>query len=375
MATAVQGLATGRAQAEDQVGYRYEYYGEEHGRIQVDTHSVHFEKKVSDAIAAKGDLIYDGISGATPNGLPPSPGSTQVALTRLHDIRRAGDLGIDGRWGRQLLSPLVAYSRESDYESIGLSLNDAIDFNNKNTTLRLGVAHNFDRVLDFPEGAQPRRWQNKEATEGLIGISQLLGPKTVFTADFTYGAESGFLSDPYRNVLFRGWLVFGPNFYIPHREVRPHDRTKEVFQTSLTHFFDRLDGSVEVTYRLHHDSYDVFSHTAAVAWHQKVGTHLILEPMFRFYEQSAAYFYFPEGVPGFSPADGDLTRPAVYSADYRLSHMFTLTYGMQATIILKDWLHLDMGYHRYEMHGLDHITAASAYPVANIVTAGLRLWF
>ncbi|MEY4917606.1 MAG: hypothetical protein RL616_1519, partial [Verrucomicrobiota bacterium] len=47
------------------------------------------------------------------------------------------------------------------------------------------------------------------------------------------------------------------------------------------------------------------SHTAALTWHQKLGAHFILEPTFRFYEQSAAYFYFPQGVAGFSPIDGN----------------------------------------------------------------------
>jgi len=378
IAAGVQWLGLGNGQAADHVDYRYEFYGEENGRIQVDTHSVYFEKKLTDAIAAKGELIYDGISGATPNGSPPHGTSTQVPLTTMHEIRRAGDLEMDLRWGRQTLSPRFAYSTESDYESYGVSLSDAIDFNEKNTTLRLGVSHNLDRVLDLPEDSRtPRAWHDKDSTEGLIGLSQLLDPKTVLTADFTYGSESGFLNDPYRRVLFRDWLTLIPGtpLYITHLEVRPNERTKQVVQTTLTHFFERMNGSGEISYRFHHDSFDVFSHTATLTWHQKLGAHLILEPTFRFYEQSAAYFYFPEGVPGLSPIDGNPDRPAFYSADYRLSHMITLTYGIKASIIVTDWLQLDAGYHRYEMYGRDSVTSESAYPMANIVTAGLRLWF
>ena len=378
VAAAVQWIGTGSGHAEDHVDYRYEFYGEEHGRIEVNTHSVYFEKKITDSIAAKGQFTYDGISGATPNGSPPQGTSTQVPLTRMQDTRLAGDLETDLRWGRQLLSPRLAYSTESDYESFGVSLSDAIDFNEKNTTLRLGVSHNFDSVLDLPEDTRtPRTWHDKDNTEGLIGVSQLLDPKTVFTADFTYGYETGFLNDPYRRVLFQGWLTVIPGqpLYITHSEVRPGERTKQVFQTTLTHFFDRVNGSAEVSYRFHHDSFDIFSHTAALTWHQKLGAHLILEPTFRFYEQSAAYFYFPQGVPGLSAIDGNTERTEFYSADYRLSHMFTLTYGIKVSVIIKDWLQLDAGYHRYEMYGRDNATSASAYPMANIVTAGFRLWF
>ncbi len=378
IAALVQSLCASRARAGDHVDYRFEFYGEENGRIQIDTHSLLFEKKITDAIATKGEFTYDGISGATPNGSPPIGTSTQVPLTQMEDTRYAGNLGFDCRWGRQLLTPLVAYSTESDYESLGLSLNDAIDFNEKNTTLRVGVAHNFDRVLDLSEDARtPRAWQNKDSTEGLLGFSQLLDAKTVMTADFTFGYEQGYLNDPYRRVLFRDWLTVIPGvpLYITHLEARPRERTKEVFQTSLTHFFDKVNGSAEISYRFHHDSYEVNSHTVALTWHQKLGARVIVEPMFRYYEQSAAYFYTPNGVPGLSPIDGNPNRPEFYSADYRLAHLYTLTYGVQASVKLKDWLQLDLGYHRYEMYGLDQDTAASAFPKANIVTAGFRVWF
>ena len=374
MAIAINWLSAVRARAGDHVDYRYEFYGEEDGRMQINTHSVLFEKQLIESVTAKGGLIYDGISGASPNGSPPHGNSQQVPLTKLTDIRRAGNVEIDLRQGIQTLSPQVSYSKESDYESTGIALNDALEFNQKNTTLRLGAAHNFDRVLDT---GSPRKYQPKETTDGLVGFSQLLDPKTIVAADFTFGYDSGYLTDPYRRVLFRGWLTAIPGvpLYITYPEVRPSHRSKEVLQTSLLHFFDRLNGSGEFTYRFYHDSYDVYAHTAALAWHQRLGGHLILAPAFRVYEQSTASFYTPQGVPGLSPIDGDRTRPKYYSADYRLSHMLTLTYGLKVTIIVADWLYLDVGFHRYEMYGLDSITSPSAYPKANIVTAGLRLLF
>ena len=368
------------AHAADHVDYGFEFYKEEDGRTRVETHTLLFEKKITDSVAAKGELIYDCVSGATPTGLPAKPPSQQVPLTPdpINDNRYAGYLEFDWRMGRQVLSPQIAYSTESDYESIGISLNDSIDFNQKNTTVRFGVSHNFDRVLDKPlDPRELRVWHDKDSTEGIIGISQLLDPKTVFTADFTFGTESGYLNDPYRWVMFRGWLLVPPvgQLYIPGLEARPTERTKEVLQTTITHFFDRVNGSAELSYRFYHDSYDIFGQTAALTWYQKVGEHLILEPTFRFYEQSAAYFYYPEGVAGYLDTIPDPERPTYYSADYRLSHMITYTYGMQAVVILKDWLQFNVGYNRYTMYGRDDITSASAYPKANIATIGFRLWF
>lgn len=365
--------AVGRVRADDHVDYRFEHYKEENGRIEVNTHSAAFETKLIDALTVRGQVVYDSISGATPTGAPPLPGRTAVPTTQLRDIRRGGNLAFDVHLGRHTLSPQVAYSKESDYESTGVSLADAIDFNNKNTTLRLAVSHDFDNVLDSPP---VRTVRHKDATDGLIGISQLLSPRTIFTADFTYGVASGYLDDPYKSMSFSGWKpFFGFALPVAGADRRPDHRERQELLLSLTHFFDKLNGSGEISYRFGHDSFGVFSHTAAVNWHQHLGKYLILEPMFRYYEQSAADFY-TLSVPGFSLNDGQgAIRPAYFSADHRLSHLMSFTYGIQASIMVQEWLSIDLGYQRYEMFGLDHETAASAYPKADIITLGLRLFF
>lgn len=364
-----------RARAEDHVDYRYEYYKEEDGRIEVNTHSVAFEKKLVDAVAVRGQLVYDAISGATPTGGKPAAGKDAVPTTKTHDIRRGGNLAFDVHLGRHTLAPQVAYSKESDYESTGVSLSDAIEFNNKNTTLNLGISHDFDNVLDSGNNLDNRQIRHKDTTDGLIGISQLLSPKTIFTANFTYGVSDGYLNDPYKSMSFGGWIPYiGFPLTTPGTDKRPDHRERQVLQLTLSHFFDKVNGSGEVSYRFGHDSFGVFSHTATLNWHQKIGKHVVLSPVFRFYEQSAANFYTLL-VPGFAPNDGDTTRPEFYSADYRLSHLMSFTYGLQASIFIKEWITLDLGYHRYEMYGLDSATSASAYPKANIYTVGLRVFF
>lgn len=365
---AVQWLGFGRARAGDYVYYRFGYYKEEDGRIEVSTHSTLFEKQIIESLVAKGEFVYDGISGASPTGKPPLPGSKSVQLAKLQDIRRAGNVEFDWHIGRHTLSPQVAFSKESDYESLGLSLSDAVEFNQKNTTLRLGVARSFDEVQrngsPFPDA------KSKDSTEGLIGVSQLLSPNTVFTADFTYSDTSGYLTDPYKQILFAGWG--DPN--ATDEENRPTHRTRQVLMTTLTQWINPVNASAEISYRFGHDSFGVLSHTTELTWHQRIGEHLILEPAFRYYEQSAADFYHTS-VPGFFAGDGVTDRSEYYSADYRLSHLETFTYGLKATVLLGEHVYLDLGYQRYEMRGLDHETAAAAYPKANIFSVGLRLWF
>jgi hypothetical protein len=341
--------------AEDHVDYRYEFYDEDKSRMQIQTHSVYFEQKFTDAVTANGEFVYDGISGATPTGGYDIAGNP--IFTKLEDTRYAANLEFNWHQKNNTLSPGFAYSKESDYESYGISLNDALEFNDKNTTIQFGISHNFDSVRK----SDRINWVGKDSTDALIGVTQLLTPRDILSLAFTLGYDSGFLNDPYRIITFN---LSG--FSYP--EIRPGYRNKQVLFTSLTHHFDSLNASLEGSYRFHHDSYGIFSHTIGLTWHQLIGQHLIVEPMFRIYEQSSADFYYLS-VNGFFPSD-PFPRPAYYSADYRLSKFYSLDYGLEVTGIINDHLRVTAGYHRYEMNGLDN-TPSAAYPQANVFTVGL----
>ena len=351
--------------ADNHADYRFENYREDNGRIAVETHSVLFGIRPIEALQVRGELVYDGISGATPTGRPPLKGSSQVPVAPMTDIRRAGTLGLDWTWHGQTFSPEISHSEENDYESLGLAFNEAIDFNQKNTTIRFGLSHDFDRI-ETRGLASPK---HKGSTDGIFGVSQLLSPTLILTADATYGSSWGYLNDPYKSFRFDGWTDFFPLILSP--EKRPSHRTREVLLVTLTHYIDKVNASIEGSYRFHHDTFGVFSHTAAITWHQKLGKVFIMEPGFRYYKQTAADFYHVR-LPGF---DTDPGTPKFYSADYRLSELQSLTFGLQACFQISEHFYFDAGYQRYIMEGLDKVTAGSAYPKANIFTVGARIWF
>jgi hypothetical protein len=365
------GFLAGRAlnlHAEDTVGYRFSDYQEENGRVKVETHAANFSVSATPKLTVRGTVVYDAISGATPTGAPPPDGSSQVPLVEIKDVRRAFSLAAGWQEGRFLTTPQVSYSKERDYESTGLALNESIDFNQKNTTLNLGLAHDFDRVLPN-RGAWIRNAREKDDTEGLLGIVQLIDPATFISANLTLGYGSGFLTDAYKRVVFP---EFSPDILLP--EKRPGYRFRQVFYTGITRFIARVDAATELSYRFHHDSYDIFSHTVQWEWRQKLGKRITLSPSVRFYEQSAASFYAPT-ISGDPRPDEGAPIPQYYSSDFRLSRMRTWTFGLSANIQLIDACTLDFGYQRYEMLGLDGVTAASAYPKANVFSAGLHLTF
>lgn len=398
-------LQARRCAAEDRIEYRYEDYQEDGGRIHVRTQSSYFETDLKPTLTLKGTAGWDGISGATPTGGPPVAGSTQVPLVNLYDNRYSGSLGVDWQAGRWTTSPEFSYSTEKDYESFGAGLNERIDFNQRNTTLALGINHDSDKLNGF---WQPD-WVHKSTTDGLIGLTQLLSPGTIWQATGTLGYSSGFLTDPYKGVNFS--YAYPVSFYDPASsdsnspEKRPGHRFKQILFTSLTQYIDAVNAAAELSYRFHHDDFGIFDHTVALSWRQKLGRRFTLVPLVRYYWQTAAYFYstrfegdpaFPQGVAGAAQSDGFTilfkgvdpgypgdasstfnvpAQPRYYSSDYRLSAFQSWTVGASLVFKVTEQWRLDAGFKRYEMHGLDGITSPSAYPKANIATIGASLLF
>ena len=366
--------------AEDHVDYRYETYAEENGRIKIRTHSAYFEKELDARISLKGEFVYDGISGSTPTGGPPLAGSNEVPKAHVEDIRRAGYVEPEFKWGngRQVTSPQLSYSEERDYISHGLALNHSMSFNDKNTTVTLGVAHSWDTI-------DPIFWfgeyANKNTTDFLVGVTQILTKHSFLTVNLTLSTSSGYLSDPYKAFRFDAYPV--PESLFPER--RPGHRTRQVGYVGYTHSVPQLNGSADGSYRIAHDSYGILSHTASVNWYQNITKYAVLSPMFRFYQQSAADFYhvsYPGDPSIYDPLDPltwpsptESSYPEFYSADYRLSKMRSLTYGVSVMVRVQKWLVLDLAYKRYVMSSLDSVSAKDAFPTANVYSAGLRFVF
>ena len=137
------------ARAEDSLAYLYENYREEDGRITVVTQSGSANQDVGDFGHLQLTGTVDAVAGATPTGRPAPDGSDQVVLTEIHTRRKAWSGDYSEKVRNFSVDAGFAESRESDYVSLGWSLNALADFDEKNTTLRAGVAGTDDRVEVF----------------------------------------------------------------------------------------------------------------------------------------------------------------------------------------------------------------------------------
>ena len=403
-------FAAAQARGEDQVGFVHETYAEDHSRMTINTETVRAQLTLSPTVDVTMRGVYDAISGATPTGAPaidqlkmrqpithtPIPSSTITGFTRLidgvsgasqvagavshsaiplaasRDIREGGDIAVGLTFGPHRLTPQISYSQENDYISWAGALNYSVELNDKNTVVNAGWSHAYDRILPTMFAYLNGR-QIKNTDDFTLGVTQLLGPKTVVSVNGTISHAEGYLNDPYRSVVFDE-SPLDPNAQVVLAgEKRPSTRDSQSLFLSATRALTPLNASIEASYRFYHDSYGIIANTVGVQWFQKMGHVAVVSPSLRYYRQGAAHFYgiqFP-GDPDFDPS----RVPRYYSSDYRLSFLETVTLGLEGTVRLGEQCDLRLSYQRYWMRGLDHQTRQATYPGANIFTLGLNYTF
>jgi hypothetical protein len=366
-------VATPReGRAEGSVSYKYEDYAEAGGRIDVHTQSALLEQSIGTDTQVKVEGTIDAIAGATPDGEPAPVGSNEVPLSILHDRRKAWNADVSHQFGRVNVDVGLANSRESDYVSNGWSVNTLTDFNQKNTTLLFGAAGTDDDVqVQFQ---RPR--VKKRGNDVIFGVTQLLDPRTSVSLDLTWGRATGFLSDQYKLVEKTVEVVPGAFLALTFGENRPHDRDKGIALLSFNRSFAELHGAMQASYRFYHDTFGTDAHTVELAWFQHLGERLILRPQLRYYQQTAAdfYYYRLDGT-SITPIHGQNSKGPFYSSDYRLSALQSVAFGLKAIWTINERWQLDASLDQYDMRGTDGVTSQSAYPRARILTGGVKfMW-
>jgi Protein of unknown function (DUF3570) len=387
-----------KSHAEDRADFKFSYYLEDHGRTEAFSPALLIETDLTPNTILTIQSVYDVISGATPTGEPmkrktrevvvdvptaqtsyvavsgaSGRGTTLVPVTTsatttqttleeygkpylpmadYEDQRWALNLGLRHRHGEWVVDAGMAYSTESDYHSLTESLIVSRDFNERMTTVSVGASLTQDNVLDTPTGD----WLDKDTFEGQVQLAQVIDPFTLLKVSFVAGTSWGYLDDQYKFVLLNDELI---------DEKRPDSRDKQIIYTSLNRYIEPLNGALEASYRFYTDTYGIDAHTFGLDWFQNLGPKLILVPGVRYYEQSAADFYATKFTG--SPKD--------YSSDYRLSKLGSVTYGMKLIWKVNDRFWADLAYERYSQFGRDKETPGEAYPEANVVTLGFKVWF
>jgi len=323
-------------------------------------------------------LVFDSVSGATPNGavpsdlpqtfvtpikaqgstatvtsasggstiihLPPSPGDLAAAALGRQYIVPANALPMDRgfhdhRWAinfgwSQPMGGIYdvglggGYSIEQDYRAISVNTRLAQNFNSSNTTLSLALNAELDS--SFPYGGVPApltemnpQWKSptsrgKTQMGFVLGLTEVVARHWLMQLNYSFDWQSGYQNDPYRILSVVDPASGEPLSYL--YENRPRERkTQSVFWENK---FDFGPTVTDLSLRYFRDDWGITSKTAEIAERINLSHSIYVEPSARWYQQSAANFfdyYLVQGQP----------LPTYATSDTRLGKFTSLTYGVK----------------------------------------------
>lgn len=281
----------------------------------------------------------------------------------IHDQRLALSGSLSKKFDDLTLGVSGGNSTEWDYTSNFANIDGTWDFNQKLTTLALGLGYASDSVWadGGQQGAIHETYSNgqeigghKDTYQGLLGITQVLDKNSLVQLNLTVSESSGFLSDPYKsswvnhvpgelgaaNTFCRqsSHFAFAANLCA---DTRPGLRTQEaVLLRYVRNFPDLNAAALHADYRFYSDSWNVNSHMFEFGWIQPLPFDLVLTPHIRYYTQNSAYFY--QTVYDSPTANG------LYSSDYRLSSFGSVAGGVKLSKTFFDKLQLGAGVELYQ---------------------------
>jgi hypothetical protein len=325
------------------------YYHED-GRIQAVEPIVDLSKVYADGEALNFNATFDALSGASPNGALTSRSPQTFASPSgkaSHGYTTApGQLPVDphyqddriavgGNWTLPLtrvdqFSVGAKLSDEHDFFSATVNASIAHDFNEKNTTLSLGISDEYDTVnpiggapvpgSDYALFEKTGGGKTKDGIGVLLGITQVMTRNWLSELNVAADRFHGYLNDPYKisSIIDGAGNTTGYEF-----ESRPDQRTrKSAFWENRVAWNSRW--STVLSLRYMSDNWGVRSDTAEthLRW-QLSNRDRYIEPSFRWYRQTAADFYTPFILDTAKLATG------YESSDSRLGKFHALTYGLK----------------------------------------------
>ncbi len=382
-------------------------YREPGGRVQTIEPSTDFSLHGPKGQIVNLGIVFDAVSGATPNGavpsdqpqtfvtplkatgstetvtsasggstvihLPPSPGQVAAAALGRQYIVPANVLPMDRgfrdhRWAFNFgwsqpvgkISDIgfgASYSSERDYRAISANIHAAQNFNADNTTLSFSLNGEFDS--SFPYGGVPTaltamsaQWKPVSARDKtqigfVLGLTEVMTRRWLMQLNYSFDAQSGYQNDPYRVISevdpASGTVL--DNIY----ENRPGSRlTQSIFWDNKIAFGPAI---TEFSLRYFTDSWGISSETAELSERVGIGRRFYIEPDLRWYHQTAANFYRYYLVAG-------QPLPAYATSDPRLGQFDAITYGGKIGYNLGGHLELYLRGDYYRQTGNAHPAGA-----------------
>lgn len=348
-------------------------YSESDDRVQAVEPVFSATKNFKDGEKLNIKASFDTLTGASPNGATPSDQAQTFTRPSGNDTYTvtAGERPLDDtfqdtrgalavNWSAPINSEWEYsagsnFSKEYDYFSLGVNGGLTRYFNQKNTSINMGLSFSND-VID-PEGGipvslaeMPHRSSSsfdsefaasregddsKTVVDVLLGVTQIIDKNSLFQVNYGASMSNGYLSDPFKILSVIDDDATGSNYggnvtdangnNIYLYEARPDSRLKHTLFFQYKRYVNEGD-VLDASYRFLVDDWGINSHTLDFKYRFAFGSSY-LEPHLRYYMQSEADFYkryvdatdYNGGAPTFTEA----------SSDERLSEMTAATVGLK----------------------------------------------
>lgn len=229
------------------------------------------------------------------------------ATTRFSEVRTEGTLSASRAFGDQRPSLSYRVSFEPDYRSHGVRAGLESRLGGiADSTLSVGYGVTLDAV--GRTGTPFDVFHERLTTHSVdVGLTQVLGPRTVVRGVYTLTASSGYLEKPYRFVpLFdEGSLASAANdgarldlrtfdhYRLPARvpEEVPDLRVGHAAAVRALRYVEALRGSLRLDYQLYVDSFGLIAHVLEPALRVALPGEVRFEVFGRLYRQSGASFW------------------------------------------------------------------------------------
>ena len=306
--------------------------------------------------------------------------TVQVMAFASPEVRKQEDFKLGYEWNEAELDVGGGVSVERDYDSSFVNMAGRWDLNQKLTTLALGLSYtnSFVHANRFPFNVVNSDVPNPPTVQGhredgavSFGLTQVLSKNSLLQAGVSFTQSTGYLSNPYKEVLFFAPLN-APELLSPDPSTgllqslafskfdnRPRLRDQWTWDARYAHYFTDFDAALHLDYKLYHDSWGITAHTFEANWAQPLGHGWTITPIVRYYSQSAANFYSPFFVLNQTltfddylnvATNGDTSKlnfPAHFSSDYRLSAFGALSGGLTLSKQFSKGVSLEAGFQYY----------------------------
>jgi hypothetical protein len=204
------------------------------------------------------------------------------------------------------------YSTEDDYDSRVYGLATALSWNDKSTTVSVGVTRVDDTILS---NIDPAFEGDLSGFVTSVGLSQVISPVLVGSVSYQLGYLQGFLGNAYRTALV------GP---LPFPEAPPNERFRHNVEGKLAYRIVSSGTTLGLAYRTYVDSWDIAALSPEARVYQSIGEDFVVRARYRFYAQTQASFFrtpaYPQGYVGAITGDPKMSEFESHQVGLKLAY-------------------------------------------------------